>query len=164
MDELIPPRRPRTSARPRTRPVVRSPGGVAKPDRVLPKGPFLGKRAIIIGGSVTGLLAARVLADFFEKVVIVERDYLYDRPIGRKGAPQARHSHILLAAGAAVIGELLPEILEDMAAAGAVADQEEPAALVALAEALGRERDYTALQVIRAALKRARDRAASTLP
>ncbi|MEZ4379713.1 MAG: hypothetical protein R3A79_00075 [Nannocystaceae bacterium] len=85
-----------------------------------PSGPFLGKRAIVIGGSVTGLLAARVLADFFEKVVIVERDYLYDRPIGRKGVPQARHSHILLAAGASVIGELLPEILDDMQAAGAI--------------------------------------------
>ncbi len=80
----------------------------------------MGKRALVIGGSIAGLLAARCLAEHFEQVSIVERDYLYDRPIGRKGAPQARHAHILLASGAAIIAELFPDIAADMRSAGAI--------------------------------------------
>jgi len=33
-----------------------------------------GKRAIVIGGSMGGLLASRVLADHFDEVTIVDRD------------------------------------------------------------------------------------------
>lgn len=51
-----------------------------------------------------------------------------------------------------------------MAAAGAVADQDEPEALVALAHALTAERDFTARQVIKAALERARNRATAGAP
>jgi phytoene dehydrogenase-like protein len=34
----------------------------------------MGRHAIVIGGSMAGLLAARVLADYFEQVTILERD------------------------------------------------------------------------------------------
>ena len=86
----------------------------------MPTGPFLGEHAIVIGGSVSGILAARVLSDHFERVSVVERDFLNARPIGRKGTPQARHFHLLLAAGAAVVRDLFPELAADMPAAGAL--------------------------------------------
>ena len=46
------------------------------------------KRAVIIGGGISGKLAARVLADFFEEVMILERDQAPNGPFPRKGAPQ----------------------------------------------------------------------------
>src|SRR5690348_8426357 len=51
-------------------------------------------QAIVIGGSMAGLLVARVLADVFERVTIVERDRFPAGPEPRKGLPQARHIHV----------------------------------------------------------------------
>ena len=36
----------------------------------------IGQTAVVIGASMGGLLAARTLADFFQQVVIIERDVL----------------------------------------------------------------------------------------
>jgi 2-polyprenyl-6-methoxyphenol hydroxylase-like FAD-dependent oxidoreductase len=66
-----------------------------------------------------GLLAARVLADFFETVTIVERDELPDNPAVRRGVPQGRHVHVLLARGARIFDELFPGILGELVADGA---------------------------------------------
>ena len=46
-----------------------------------------GGHALVVGGSMAGLLAARVLADHFERVTIVERDGFPDGPAFRKGVP-----------------------------------------------------------------------------
>ncbi|MEH7483161.1 hypothetical protein V7157_19265 [Neobacillus drentensis] len=35
---------------------------------------FLGKQALVIGGSIAGLFAARIMSDFFEEVLIIEKD------------------------------------------------------------------------------------------
>ena len=48
-------------------------------------------QAVVIGGSIAGLLSARVLSEHFEKVIILERDVLPTGPEARKSAPQARH-------------------------------------------------------------------------
>jgi 2-polyprenyl-6-methoxyphenol hydroxylase-like FAD-dependent oxidoreductase len=66
-----------------------------------------------------GLLAARVLADFFETVTIIERDELQDDPVVRRGVPQGRHVHVLLARGAQIFDELFPGILGELVADGA---------------------------------------------
>jgi len=55
--------------------------------------PVLGERAVVLGASMGGLLAARVLADFFESVTVVERDVLPDDPANRRGVPQGRPGH-----------------------------------------------------------------------
>jgi 2-polyprenyl-6-methoxyphenol hydroxylase-like FAD-dependent oxidoreductase len=68
---------------------------------------------------LAGLLAARVLADAYERVTVVERDPLPDRAEHRKGVPQGRHAHVLLARGAQVLDELFPGLLDDLAAGGA---------------------------------------------
>ena len=66
-----------------------------------------------------GLLAARVLADFYQTVTVVERDVLPDDPANRRGVPQGRHVHALLRRGAQILDELFPGFLDELAAAGA---------------------------------------------
>jgi 2-polyprenyl-6-methoxyphenol hydroxylase-like FAD-dependent oxidoreductase len=79
----------------------------------------VGERAVVLGASMGGLLAARVLADFFETVTVVERDVLPDDPAVRRGVPQGRHVHVLLARGAQILDELFPGFLSELVADGA---------------------------------------------
>jgi 2-polyprenyl-6-methoxyphenol hydroxylase-like FAD-dependent oxidoreductase len=81
--------------------------------------PKVGAHAVVLGGSMAGLLAARVLADFYETVTVVERDRLSDDPVNRRGVPQGRHAHALLGRGSQVLAELFPGFLDDLRAAGA---------------------------------------------
>jgi 2-polyprenyl-6-methoxyphenol hydroxylase-like FAD-dependent oxidoreductase len=79
----------------------------------------IGERAVVLGASMGGLLAARVLADFYETVTVVERDVLPETADNRRGVPQGRHVHALLGRGSQVLGELLPGILDELVADGA---------------------------------------------
>jgi 2-polyprenyl-6-methoxyphenol hydroxylase-like FAD-dependent oxidoreductase len=76
--------------------------------------------AVVIGASMAGLLAARVLAGHVDRVTVVERDRLPDGAQQRKGVPQGRFVHILLARGLAALDELFPGFGRDLEAAGAV--------------------------------------------
>ncbi|WP_045235136.1 FAD-dependent oxidoreductase [Deinococcus pimensis] len=76
--------------------------------------------AIVLGASMAGLLAASVLARHHDTVTIVERDRLGDTPTPRKGVPQGRHAHALLAGGLRAIERLLPGATADLIAGGAV--------------------------------------------
>ncbi len=78
------------------------------------------QHAVVIGGSVAGLLAARVLADHYAYVTVVERDRLPATPALRKGAPQARHTHFMLVRGWLMFESLLPTLATDLLRAGAV--------------------------------------------
>lgn len=80
----------------------------------------VGERAVVLGAGMAGLLAARVLSDFYGSVTMVERDRLPDHPSERKGVPQDRHLHNFLSRGVQVLAELFPGLLDEMAAAGAV--------------------------------------------
>jgi 2-polyprenyl-6-methoxyphenol hydroxylase-like FAD-dependent oxidoreductase len=75
-------------------------------------------KAVVIGASLAGLCAARVLSDHFEHVAIYERDDLPDGPGNRTAVPQGRHVHLLMARGAAEFEGLFPGLLDDMVAAG----------------------------------------------
>jgi 2-polyprenyl-6-methoxyphenol hydroxylase-like FAD-dependent oxidoreductase len=74
--------------------------------------------AVVAGAGMAGLLAARVLADHFEQVTIVEKDSLPDAPVTRKGVPQANHIHNLHEAGRRTLEDLFPGFSEDLIAAG----------------------------------------------
>ena len=76
--------------------------------------------ALVVGGSMAGLLAARVLADHFERVTIVERDGFPDGPAFRKGVPQSRHTHVLMTRGRQILERLFPGLEESLLEAGAV--------------------------------------------
>jgi 2-polyprenyl-6-methoxyphenol hydroxylase-like FAD-dependent oxidoreductase len=79
----------------------------------------LGEHAVVLGASMGGLVAARVLADFYEKVTVVERDVLPSDAANRRGVPQGRHVHALLGRGCAVLTELFPGLADEVVAAGA---------------------------------------------
>jgi 2-polyprenyl-6-methoxyphenol hydroxylase-like FAD-dependent oxidoreductase len=79
----------------------------------------LGGRAIVIGGSIAGLLAARALSDHFAEIVILERDPLGSDSRGRKGTPHAGHTHGLLAGGLQQLERLLPGTREELLSGGA---------------------------------------------
>lgn len=78
----------------------------------------LGKQAVVIGSSMSGMLAARVLSDHFEQVTVVERDHLPDGAELRNGVPQGRHLHILLAQGSEIMEDLFPGLNDELTAAG----------------------------------------------
>ena len=80
--------------------------------------PTLGERAAVLGGSVAGLCAARVLADAFEEVMVLERDPIPETPRPRDGAPQTSHPHAMLEAGRATIEDLFPGFGERLLSAG----------------------------------------------
>lgn len=79
--------------------------------------------AVVLGSGFAGLLASRVLSEFYESVTVVERDVLPDRPEHRKGVPQGRHLHNFLSRGTQLLGELFPGILTELATAGATVDE-----------------------------------------
>jgi 2-polyprenyl-6-methoxyphenol hydroxylase-like FAD-dependent oxidoreductase len=79
----------------------------------------IGKHAIVLGASMAGLLAARVLADFYTTVTVVERDTLRDTASVRRGVPQGRHAHGLLMRGAQALEELFPDLLDELVDGGA---------------------------------------------
>jgi pimeloyl-ACP methyl ester carboxylesterase/2-polyprenyl-6-methoxyphenol hydroxylase-like FAD-dependent oxidoreductase len=79
----------------------------------------LGEQAVVIGGSVAGVLAAAALADHYERVTVLERDALPAADEQRRAVPQGRHGHVLLGRGLEALDGLLPEIGEEMIAAGA---------------------------------------------
>lgn len=80
----------------------------------------LGEHAVVLGAGMAGLLAARVLSEFYDSVSVVERDRLPDYPCHRRGIPQGRHVHNFYSRGLQVLEELFPGLLEDLARAGAV--------------------------------------------
>src|SRR5215472_9240097 len=77
--------------------------------------------ALVIGGSLAGMCAARVLSDSFDKVAIIERDAYPAAPDFRTGVPQARHVHNLLARGLRELEAFFPGFERRMRERGAVA-------------------------------------------
>jgi 2-polyprenyl-6-methoxyphenol hydroxylase-like FAD-dependent oxidoreductase len=75
--------------------------------------------AVVLGASITGLLAARVLADFYSNVTVVERDMLLDGPLTRRGVPQGGLPHIPAARLTRTLEELFPGFLGELVAGGA---------------------------------------------
>ena len=79
-----------------------------------------GTHAVVVGGSMAGLLGARVLADYFDRVTLVERDQFPTGPQFRAGVPQSRHIHVLLVKGLQVLERLFPGFRADLVGAGAI--------------------------------------------
>ena len=83
-------------------------------------GRAIGKQAVVIGAGMSGLAAAGALADYFERVLILERDCLPSRPVPRPGTPQSRHLHVLLPGGQRALSDLFQNFEQDLIAAGSV--------------------------------------------
>ncbi|GGU84345.1 hypothetical protein GCM10010211_57870 [Streptomyces albospinus] len=77
--------------------------------------------AVVVGAGVSGLLAAHALARRFDRVTVIERDEFTDGEAAfRAGVPQSRHVHVLWSRGVAALNALLPGVVTDLEAAGAV--------------------------------------------
>ncbi len=88
---------------------------------VLPRpGRFHGHHALVIGGSIAGRVAARVLAAHFDRVTVYDRDALTTDAVQRRGVPQGRHGHGLLASGLRGLNTLFPDLERELIASGAV--------------------------------------------
>ena len=87
------------------------PGSQPSPGRV-------GDHAIVLGASMAGLLAARVLADAYAQVTIIDRDQLPPAGTHRRGVPHGRHLHALLARGQQALEELFPGLTDELVAQG----------------------------------------------
>ena len=78
-----------------------------------------GEKAVVCGASMAGLLAARVLSDFYESVVVVERDVLPEEPQQRRGVSQGHHLHNLMSRGSQILGDMFPGLFDELATEGA---------------------------------------------
>lgn len=67
-----------------------------------------GDQAVVLGASMAGLLAARVLTDSYRQVTVIDRDAMPEIGMHRRGVPQGRHHHALQPRGRAVLEELFP--------------------------------------------------------
>jgi 2-polyprenyl-6-methoxyphenol hydroxylase-like FAD-dependent oxidoreductase len=76
-------------------------------------------RAVVVGGSISGMLAARVLSEFFKDVILIEKDNKNDHITNRKGVPQDNQGHVLLKSGEEIIEELFPGIIQELSRYGA---------------------------------------------
>jgi flavin-dependent dehydrogenase len=70
----------------------------------------LGRRAVVVGASIAGLMTARVLSEYFDQVVTIDRDNIEDRPTVHKSIPQGHHLHAFLQGGLNVVSSLYPSI------------------------------------------------------
>jgi 2-polyprenyl-6-methoxyphenol hydroxylase-like FAD-dependent oxidoreductase len=101
--------------------------------------------AVVVGGSMAGLLAARVLTAHFGRVTLLERDRLPAEPVVRPGVPQSRHLHVLWTRGREIVEALFPGLEDTLRAAGAE-EVRVPADVLWLTSAGWRERfDVTPL-------------------
>ncbi|WP_426052577.1 NAD(P)/FAD-dependent oxidoreductase [Bacillus sp. DC4300-2b2] len=80
--------------------------------------PMKNERAIVIGGGITGMLAAKVLSTFYHQVLIIEKDELPDSPENRLGTPQAFHPHRMLPLGKQIVERLFPGYTKELLAMG----------------------------------------------
>ena len=84
-------------------------------------------RAVVLGGGIAGLIAARVLSDHAREVLVLERDDLEadlesggESEIVRPGVPQATQLHVLLDGGRVQLDRWFPGFADELIAAGAV--------------------------------------------
>jgi 2-polyprenyl-6-methoxyphenol hydroxylase-like FAD-dependent oxidoreductase len=78
----------------------------------------IGDRAVVLGASMAGLLAAQVLSDAYGQVTVIDRDELCEAPVHRRGVPHGRHINALLARGQQALEELFPGLTAELVALG----------------------------------------------
>lgn len=78
-----------------------------------------GGHAIVVGGGLTGMLAAWTLAEVVDEVTVLDRDREPTGPNFRPGVPQGRHAHAFMEGGQRALEELLPSIIDELIEAGA---------------------------------------------
>lgn len=80
---------------------------------------MLGEKVIIIGGSIAGLMAARVLSNHFKNVIVIEKDKILEETGFRPGVPQGKHSHFLHTSVAEKLNKFFPNFEKEILGKGA---------------------------------------------
>src|SRR5579871_734855 len=80
----------------------------------------LGEHAVVVGGSLAGMMSAAVLSDHFDRVTVFERDPVENGPLLHRSVPQGNHIHALLLGGQNVMASLYPGFTEELVRLGAV--------------------------------------------
>jgi 2-polyprenyl-6-methoxyphenol hydroxylase-like FAD-dependent oxidoreductase len=78
----------------------------------------LGEHALVLGGSVAGSLAARMLSPVYRTVTVIDRDNLSGPAEPRHAIPQGHHIHALLARGQQILDELFPGFTDELVGLG----------------------------------------------
>lgn len=78
------------------------------------------ERAVVIGGSISGLLSAKVLSNKFREVFVIEKDALNSDSSHRRGVAQTEQPHVLLVKGYRLLEKMLPGIGTTLRHAGAI--------------------------------------------
>ena len=78
----------------------------------------IGERAVVLGASMAGLLAAQVLSDSYGQVTVIDRDELPEASMHRRGVPHGRHLHALAARGQQALEELFCGLTAELVADG----------------------------------------------
>jgi 2-polyprenyl-6-methoxyphenol hydroxylase-like FAD-dependent oxidoreductase len=81
---------------------------------------IVGHHAVVLGCGMSGLTAARVLAEHFVRVTLIERDRSSETGLARAGTPQAAHAHLLLSSGCSILQRLFPGYRAEMMVRGAI--------------------------------------------
>src|SRR5436190_23268861 len=69
----------------------------------------LAKRCIVGGSGIGGLMAARVASEFFDEVILLDRDDIPGSPHTRDGVPQGNHFHAILPGGLGIMSQFFPD-------------------------------------------------------
>lgn len=78
------------------------------------------KHAIVLGGSIAGLMTAKVLSQYYAQVTIIEKDTMHRYPESRKGQPHTKHLHGLLPCGLYILCDYFPCLFEEIVDSGGV--------------------------------------------
>ena len=81
----------------------------------------IAKRCIVGGSGIAGLMAARLASDFFDEVILLDRDNIPEAPHTRNGVPQGNHFHAILPGGLGIMSRFFPDLKSELLAAGALA-------------------------------------------
>ncbi|MBF2084825.1 hypothetical protein [Thermoleptolyngbya sp. C42_A2020_037] len=77
------------------------------------------RTAVVIGGSLAGLLTGRALANHCDRVLIIERDFYPNVPGPRPGLPKSFFLHVLLLRGQQIFEQFFPGLRNELINAGA---------------------------------------------
>ncbi|MGO4528154.1 FAD-dependent oxidoreductase [Paenibacillus sp. 2TAF8] len=83
------------------------------------------KKAVVIGAGIAGLITARMLADYYEDVYVIERDEFPEEPSNRQGVPQSFHPHRVQPRGALILEHYFPGYNEELIDLGAISSHDE---------------------------------------
>jgi hypothetical protein len=71
-------------------------------------------RTMVVGNGIAGKLASRVISEFFDEVIVIEKDKDHKDASARNGIPQGKQGHVLLKSGEEILEELFPGLIKEL--------------------------------------------------